>query len=145
MKKLIVSLIFTLGCTSSTAQQIDTNIESIRTQYNAYLEDFIARDADQIASHFQFPAMSGSPARTFNNLEEITSYWSTYPLQNGYAYSTVENIAINRLSYSIYSLVFDYTRYDASDKILFEGSSVYLYGNESGAWKIMFQSPGVRQ
>ena len=147
MNKLFVGMVLLFALNISHAQQMDTNIELIQNAFNAYLEDFIDRDADQIATHFQFPSMNqiGNPARVFHSLEEITKFWETFPLQNGYAYSTVDDMAINRLSSSIYSLVFDYSRYDAADELLYEGSSVYFYGNKSGVWKIFFQSTGDRE
>ena len=147
MNKLFVGMVLLFALNISHAQQMDTNIELIQNAFNAYLEDFIDRDADQIATHFQFPSMNqiGNPARIFHSLEEITKFWETFPLQNGYAYSTVDDMAINRLSNSIYSLVFDYSRYDAADELLYEGSSVYFYGNKSGVWKIFFQSTGDRE
>ena len=147
MNKLFISIALLFVSNISLAQQVDTNIELIQNAFNAYLEDFIDRDADKIATHFQFPSMSqaSNPDRIFHSLEEITQFWETFPLQNGYAYSTVDNMAISRLSSSIYSLVFDYSRYDAADQILYEGSSVYLYGNKLGVWKIFFQSTGDRE
>ena len=147
MNKLFISIALLFVSNISLAQQVDTNIELIQNAFNAYLEDFIDRDADKIATHFQFPSMSqaSKPDSIFYSLEEITQFWETFPLQNGYAYSTVDDMTISRLSSSIYSLVFDYSRYDAADELLYEGSSVYLYGNKSGVWKIFFQSTGDRE
>ena len=121
MNKLFVSVGLLLALNISHARQMDTNIELIQNAFNAYLEDFIDRDAAQIATHFQFPSLNpiGNPASIFHSLEEITKFWETFPLHNVYAYSTVADMALHRLSSSLYSFVFASPRYDSLSSLLF--------------------------
>jgi hypothetical protein len=147
MKQFLIGVILLFSANLSYAQEIDPNIELIQKEFEAYLEDFIARDAVELATHFQFPSINKAaiPNSVFHTKEEITEFWDSFPLQDGYAYSTVDNLEIHRLADPIYYLDLDYSRYNDNDELLYEGSSIYLYGDETGSWKIFFQWTGDRE
>jgi len=147
MKQILIGAIFLFSISLSYAEEIDPNIVLIQNSFDAFQKDFIARDAGALATHFQFPSLMQitTPNSVFHTKEEITEYWDSFPLQDGYAYSTIDNLIIHRLSGPIYYADFDYSRYTDADELLYEGSSTYLYGNETGSWKIFFAWTGDRE
>ena len=147
MKQLLTGAILLFSISLSYAEEVDPNIALIQNGFEAYLKDFIARDATGRATHFQFPSLIQvtTPDSVFHTKEEITKYWESFPLQDGYAYSTTDSLEIYRLSGPIYYLDLDYSRYNDADELLYEGSSIYLYGKETGSWKIFFQWTGDRE
>lgn len=147
MKKLLVAAILLFSISLSYAEEADPNIALIQNSFEAYLKDFIARDSAGLATHFQFPSLIQvtTPDSVFHTKEEITKYWESFPLQDGYAYSTTDSLEIYRLSGPIYYLHLDYSRYNDADELLYEGNSIYLYGKETGSWKIFFQWTGDRE
>ena len=146
MKQLLAGAILLFSISVSFAEEEDPNIALIQRSFEAYLQDFIARDATALATHFQFPSINQitTPNSVFLKKEEIITFWESFPLQDGYAYSTTDSLKIQRLSDPIYYLDLDYSRYNDSDELLYEGSSIYLYGKETGNWKIFFQWTGDR-
>jgi hypothetical protein len=58
------------------------------------------------------------------------------PIQEGYAYSTQDEVTIHRMSNSLYYLDLDFSRYNEQDELVFEGNSLYFFTNASGTWKI---------
>ena len=147
MNQTLVGAIFLFSISLSYAEEIDPNIVLIQNSFQAYLKDFIARDATGLATHFQFPSVNQltKPDSVFHTKEEITEFWASFPLQGGYAYSMTDSLEIHRLSDPIYYLDLDYSRYNDADELLYEGSSIYLYGKETGSWKIFFQWTGDRE
>jgi hypothetical protein len=147
MKQFLTGVIVLFSVNLYCAQETDPNVALIQKEFEAYLRDFIARDAVLLATHFQFPSINKLviPNSVFHTKEEITEFWDSFPLQDGYAYSTVDNLEIHRLADPIYYLDLDYSRYNDADELLYEGSSIYLYGNETGSWKIFFQWTGDRE
>ena len=147
MKQILIGAILLLAVSFSYAQEEDPNITLIQKNFDAFQKDFISRDADALATHFQFPSLMQitTPDSVFHKKKEITEFWDSFPLQDGYAYSTIDNLIIHRLSGPIYYAGFDYSRYTDADELLYEGSSTYLYGNETGSWKIFFAWTGDRE
>ena len=78
-------------------------------------------------------------------LEEVVEFFSSFPLQNGYAYSLIDQVEVHRLAEPIYYLDLDFSRYNSSDELLFEGSSLYFFSNETGSWKIFSLWTGDRE
>ena len=147
MRKFLTGAILLFSISLSYAEEVDPNIALIQHSFEAYLKDFIARDATRLATHFQFPSVNQltTPTSVFHTKEEIIKFWESFPLQDGYAYSTTDSLEIHRLSDPIYYLDLDYSRYNDADELLYEGSSIYLYGKETGSWKIFFQWTGDRE
>ena len=56
---------------------------------------------------------------------------------------TADSLEIHRLSDPIYYLDLDYSRHNDVDELLYEGNSIYLYGKDTGSWKIFFQWTGT--
>ena len=67
---------------------------------------------------------------------EVAEFFRSLPLQEGYAYSRIERVEIQRVTESIHYLDFDFSRYNSADETLFEGNRLYLFGNDTGSWKI---------
>ena len=56
----------------------------------------------------------------------------------------VNRIDIYRLADGVYYVDLDFTRYNTSDEILFEGRTLYFFGNETGSWKMFAAAPVQR-
>ena len=54
----------------------------------------------------------------------------------------MDRIDIYRLADGVYYVDLDFTRYNTSDEILFEGRTLYFFGNETGSWKMFAAAPG---
>ena len=146
MQKFLVpfATFFVISCAPELSA--DPNIELVRDEYEAYFNDFVARDFDAIASHFQVPTMNRriTPAVVLSTQDEVSTFFESMPIQDGYAYSLMDRIDIYRLADSVYYVDLDFTRYNASDEILFEGRSLYFFGNETGSWKMFAAAPVQR-
>ena len=57
MKKFSSGLALIFLISLSCGQSTDPNVELIRNELDAYFNDFVARDFDAIATHFQVPTM----------------------------------------------------------------------------------------
>jgi len=147
MKQLLTGAILLFSISLSYAEEVDPNIALIQNSFEAYLKEWIARDATGLDTHFQFPSVNQltSPNSVFDSKENIINFWESRTLQDGYAYSATDSLEIHRLSDPIYYLGCDYSRYNDADELLYEGSSIYLYGKETGSWKIFFQWTGNRE
>jgi len=147
MKKFLIVAILQLATSLSYAEEVDPNIALIQNSFEAYLKEWIARDATGLDTHFQFPSVNQltSPSSVFDSKEDIINFWESRTLQDGYAYSATDSLEIHRLSDPIYYLDFDYSSYNDANELLYEGSSIYLYGKETGSWKIFFQWTGNRE
>ena len=146
MKKLLVpfTFFFVISCEPEPSE--DPNIELVRDEYEAYFNDFVARDFDAIASHFQVPTMnrSISPAVVLSTRDEVSAFFESMPIQDRYAYSLMDRIDIYRLADGVYYVDLDFTRYNTSDEILFEGRTLYFFGDETGSWKMFAAAPVQR-
>ena len=146
MKKFSSGLALIFLASLSYGQSTDSDAELIRNEFDAYHNDFVARDFDAIATHFQVPAMfKTTPNVIATTHEEVMEFFSSFPLQEGYAYSLIDQVEVHRLAEPIYYLDLDFSRYNSSDELLFEGSSLYFFSNETGSWKIFSLWTGDRE
>ncbi len=65
-------------------------------------------------------------------------------IQEGYAYSVIDNISVTNIKVDSYLLCADYSRYNKNDKLLFEGRTHYVYINTADGWKINSLEPKDR-
>ena len=88
MKNFLVGAILLFSISSSYAEEVDPNIALIQNSFEAFLKNFIARDAVGLATHFQFPSINQltNPSSVFHTKEEFIKFWESFPLQDGYAY-----------------------------------------------------------
>ena len=132
-------LLFGLGslmiATFSVAQNTEEDIKLIRDVFDSYFDDFVSRDFEGMASHYQAPLMI-IPTRTINGRAGIVDFFRQMPIQAGYSYSTQDEVTIHRMSDSLYYLDLEFSRYNKDDEIVFQGNSLYFFTNASGDWKI---------
>ena len=146
MTRLFLGLLFCCWTGLSYGQSLDPNVALVESELDAYNEHFVARDFDGIATHFEVPAMfKTDPAVVATSHAEVAEFFRSFSLQEGYAYSRIERVDIQRLTESIYYVDFDFSRYNSADETLFEGSSLYLFGNATGSWKIFTLWTGDRK
>ena len=111
----------------------------IESSYRKYVQDFIDNDFEAIASHFKPPVdfkLYDFVAET--NEDVINQYMDMKAnIQEGYAYSLIDEIVISKTSNNNFLLCADYTRYNSDDQILFEGRTQYIYiFSLNEGWKI---------
>ena len=111
----------------------------IESSYRRYVQDFIDNDFEAIASHFKPPVdfkLYDFVAET--NEDVINQYMDMKAnIQEGYAYSLIDEIVISKTSNNNFLLCADYTRYNSDDQILFEGRTQYIYiFSLNEGWKI---------
>ena len=116
----------------------NSNKMQIESAYRQYVDDFIENDFDAIASHFHPPVnfnTFGSIARTY---EEVINQYKDMKanIQEGYAYSIIDDIGIHVLENTQYLVCVDYSRYNEKDERLFAGRTHYLYIPTSNGWKM---------
>ena len=116
----------------------NSNKMQIESAYRQYVDDFIKNDFDAIASHFQPPVnfnTFGSIARTY---EEVINQYKDMKanIQEGYAYSIIDDIGIHGMENNQYLVCADYSRYNEKDERLFAGRTHYLYIPSSNGWKM---------
>ena len=117
MKKIFaVALSLLISFSVFAGHHEDLNIKEIKTTYQAYVDDFISKDFESIANHFQAPMMqrtekgmvvSDTPA-------DISQRYRNFmgSIQDGYKYSTVNRLDVTRLSSSLYYADADYSRFN---------------------------------
>jgi len=146
MKELFSGIALMFLASFSYGQSTDPDAELVKNEFDAYFNDFNARDFDAIATHFQVPAMfKRTPDVIATTHEEVVEFFSSFPLQEGYAYSLMDHVEVHRLAESIYYLNLEFSRYNSSDELLFEGSSLYFFSDETGSWKIFTLWTGDRE
>jgi hypothetical protein len=69
----LILLICLMITTFSVAQTNDENTGLIRNVFDAYFDDFVARDFEGMASHYQAPLMI-IPARVIDSREDIVDF-----------------------------------------------------------------------
>ena len=116
----------------------NSNKMQIESAYRQYVDDFIENDFDAIASHFHPPVnfnTFGSIARTY---EEVINQYKDMKanIQEGYAYSIIDDIEIHGMENNKYLVCADYSRYNEKDERLFARTTHYLYIPTSNGWKM---------
>ena len=146
MKKLIMicCIFFTVSC--SVYDEDDLNRFEIQKLYRLYVDDFIANDFESIAGYFDTPV----DLKSFNDIaetnEDVIRFFKDLKanIQEGYAYSVIDNISVTNFKDGTYLLCADYSRYNKNDELLFEGRTHYVYINTSDVWKINSLEPKDR-
>ena len=138
MKKLIMICCIFFAVSCSVNSEDDLNRFEIQKLYRLYVDDFIASDFESIASYFDTPVDSKSFNIIAETDEDIISLFKDIKanIQEGYAYSLIDNISVTNVEDDSYLLCADYSRYNKNDKLLFEGRTHYVYINTSDGWKI---------
>ena len=138
MKKLIMICCIFFAVSCSVNSEDDLNRFEIQKLYRLYVDDFIANDFESIASYFDTPVDSKSFNVIAETDEDIIRLFKDIKanIQEGYAYSVIDNISVTNVEDDTYLLCADYSRYNNNDKLLFEGRTHYVYINTSDGWKI---------
>ena len=138
MKKLIMICCVFFAVSCSVNSEDDLNRFEIQKLYRLYVDDFIANDFESIASYFDTPVDSKSFNVVAETDEDIIRLFKDIKanIQEGYAYSVIDNISVTNVKDDTYLLCVDYSRYNKNDKLLFEGRTHYVYINTSDGWKI---------
>ena len=146
MKKLIKIFCFFFAVSCSVNSEDDLNRFEIQKLYRLYVDDFIANDFESIASYFDTPVDSKSFNVIAETDEDIIRLFKDIKanIQEGYAYSVIDNISVTNVEDDTYLLCADYSRYNNNDKLLFEGRTHYVYINTSDGWKINSLEPKDR-
>ena len=111
----------------------------IESSYRKYVQDFIDNDFKAIASHFMPPVNFKLYDFVAETHEDVMNQYMDMKanIQEGYAYSLIDEIGISKTSNNNFLLCADYTRYNSDDQILFEGRTQYIYiFSLNEGWKI---------
>tara|TARA_Y100000766_G_scaffold141733_1_gene121861 strand:+ start:91 stop:537 length:447 start_codon:yes stop_codon:yes gene_type:complete len=141
---MISCIFFAVSC--SVNNEDDLNRFEIQKLYQLYVDDFIANDFESIASYFDPPV----DLKSFNDIaetnEDVIRFFKDLKanIQEGYAYSVIDNISVTNFKDGTYLLCADYSRYNKNDELLFEGRTHYVYINTSDGWKINSLEPKDR-
>ncbi len=138
MKKLIMICCIFFAVSCSVNSEDDLNKFEIQKLYRLYVDDFIDDDFESIASYFDTPVESKSFNVIAETDEDVIRLFKDIKsnIQEGYAYSVIDNISVTNVEDDTYLLCADYSRYNNNDKLLFEGRTHYVYINTSDGWKI---------
>ena len=111
----------------------------IESSYRRYVQDFIDNDFEGIASHFEPPVNFKPYDFVAETNEDVMNQYKDMKanIQEGYAYSLIDEIDISKTSNNNFLLCADYTRYNSDDQILFEGRTQYIYAYSlNEGWRI---------
>ena len=146
MKKLIMICCVFFAVSCSVNNEDDLNRFEIQKLYRLYVDDFIANDFESIATYFDTPVDSKSFNVIAETDEDVIRLFKDIKsnIQEGYAYSVIDNISVTNVEDDTYLLCADYSRYNNNDKLLFEGRTHYVYINTSEGWKINSLEPKDR-
>ena len=146
MKKLIMICCIFFAVSCSVNNEDDLNRFEIQKLYRLYVDDFIDDDFESIASYFDTPVESKSFNVIAEKDEDVIRLFKDIKsnIQEGYAYSVIDNISVTNVEDDTYLLCADYSRYNNNDKLLFEGRTHYVYINTSEGWKINSLEPKDR-
>ena len=124
---------------SELEKELDNiNKQVIENSYRQYVKDFIANDFDSIASHFHPPVNFKAYGLMAETKEDVINQYKGMKstIQEGYAYSVIDDIKVIRTKNNNYLLCSDYTRYNINNEILFEGRTHYIYVFTGKGWKM---------
>ena len=146
MKKLIMICCIFFAVSCSVNNEDDLNRFEIQKLYLAYVDDFIVNDFESIASYFDTPVDFKSFNEIAETNEDVILFFKDLKanIQEGYAYSVIDNISVTNVNDDAYLLSSDYSRYNNNDKLLCEGRTHYVYTNTSDGWKINSLEPKDR-
>ena len=101
----------------------------IESSHRRYVQDFIDNDFEAIASYFMPPVDFKLYDFVAETNEDVLNQFKDMKanIQEGYAYSLIDEIGISKTSNNNFLLCTDYTRYNSEDQILFEGRTQYIY------------------
>ena len=144
--RYIYLLCLFLVASCSVNNEDDLNRFEIQKLYLLYVDDFIVNDFESIASYFDTPVDFKSFNEIAETNEDVILFFKDLKanIQEGYAYSVIDNISVTNVKDDTYLLCADYSRYDKNDKLLFEGRTHYVYINTSEGWKINSLEPKDR-
>ena len=149
MKALPFLLMLLVSATALASQNSVSPEALIEAEYRQYIRDFIAKDYEAIASHFNPPIQRTNfeGSVVLQNTEQIKRMYQNVManIQKGYSYSEVDSIDIQPLSRSTYAASVSFTRYNTRDEAIFQGRSIYLFGNQSGEWKMFSMIQAERE
>ena len=146
MKKLIMICCIFFAVSCSVNNEDDLNRFEIQKLYLLYVDDFIVSDFESIASYFDTPVDFKSFNEIAETNEDVILFFKDLKanIQEGYAYSVIDNISVTNVNDDAYLLSSDYSRYNNNDKLLCEGRTHYVYTNTSDGWKINSLEPKDR-
>ena len=115
-----------------------SNKMQIESAYRQYVDDFIENDFDAIASHFHPPVNFNTFGSIATTYEEVINQYKDIKanIQEGYAYSVIDDIGIHGMENNQYLVCADYSRYNEKDESLFAGRTHYLFIPTSTGWKM---------
>ena len=144
--KYIYLLCLFLVASCSVNNEDDLNRFEIQKLYLLYVDDFIVNDFESIASYFDTPVDFKSFNEIAETNEDVILFFKDLKanIQEGYAYSVIDNISVTNVNDDTYLLSSDYSRYNNNDKLLCEGRTHYIYINTSDGWKINSLEPKDR-
>ena len=145
MKRITIALLTLFASTSANVIANEgSDIALITNTYKAYVADFIEGDIAAITDKFTYPVtfkmklLGIIPVhRTFTNEAELAEQFRGMKadIQEGYAYSTVDNMTIRREE-NIYVADVLYSRFNAENDLLFSGRGLYSFREDDGQWRM---------
>ena len=101
----------------------------IDSSYRQYVQDFINNDFEAIASHFVPPVDFKLYNLTAETNEDVINQYIKMKanIQQGYAYSLIDQIEILKTNDNNFLLCSDYSRYNSNNQLLFQGRAHYVY------------------
>ena len=145
MKRITIALLTQFASTSANVIANEgSDLALITNTYKAYVADFIEGDIAAITDKFTYPVtfkmklLGIIPVhRTFTNEAELAEQFRGMKadIQEGYAYSTVDNMTIRREE-NIYVADVLYSRFNAENDLLFSGRGLYSFREDDGQWRM---------
>jgi hypothetical protein len=148
MRRITIALLTLFALFASASANVMANegsdIALITKTYKAYVADFIEGYIAAITNKFTYPVtfkmklLGIIPVhKTFTNEAELAEQYRDMKadIQEGYAYSTVDNITIRREENTYVADVL-YSRFNAEDDLLFSGRGLYSFKDDDGQWKM---------
>lgn len=145
MKRITIALLTLFASTSANVIANEgSDLALITNTYKAYVADFIEGDIAAITDKFTYPVtfkmklLGIIPVhRTFTNEAELAEQFRGMKadIQEGYAYSTVDNMTIRREE-NIYVADVLYSRFNAENDLLFSGRGLYSFREDDGQWRM---------